>query len=166
MSKMHSGYRTARGDNMSNLSATIIRNVVSSVFNVESSKVVLSGILPETYDKSEDNSFGNLYAMKQDLKMFAYTVEKGFTEIFGTATGYSQNADGTYSPEYRITFAECQMYKEAQFFVEYFYNEGWQEGNPNWNMTTVKVYGAPDWNVLEKRTARMEHTRLDWKLSL
>ena len=135
---------------MANLSASILRNVISSVFNVESSKVVLSGILPENYDKVEDNSSGNLYSSNESLKLYAYHPTSGFVEVKGDNSGYSRNADGTFNPEYRITFAECQMYKDAQFFVELFHKEGWQQGLADWNDTIVTLYGAPDWVAIDK----------------
>ena len=150
MSKMYSGSRAAMGNVMANLSASILRNIVASVFAMDPKSVILSGILPENYDNVEDNSRGNLYASKEDLKVYAFTVEKGLIEVFGTSEGYSQNADGSYNNEYRITFADCSKHKDAQFFVEFFHKEGWQQGSADWNKTTITIYGAPDWDAIEK----------------
>ena len=135
---------------MANMSALILRNIVSSVLGIDPKSVVMSGILPENYDRTTDNSRGNLYSSSESLKLYAYSSESGLIEVVGDYSGYSRNANGTCNDEYRVTFNHCRMYKSAQFFVELFHKEGWQQGNPDWNDSITTLYGAPDWRTIDK----------------
>lgn len=144
---------------MANLSAGILRNVVSSVLGVDPKSVVLSGILPENYDHSTNNSGGNLYSSHETLKLYAYSSHSGLVEVVGDYSGDSQNADGTHNSEYRVNFDHCRNYKFATFFVELFHKEGWQQGSADWNDTITTLYGAPDWRTIERKEEDADSNR-------
>ena len=149
---------------MANFSALVLRNIVASVLGIDSKSVILSGILPDGYDRSTDNSKGNLYASNETMKVYSYSPSSGLVEVVGNQSGYSQNADGSYNSEYRVTFEDCRKHNKAEFYVELFHKDGWQQGSTDWDSNTVTVYGAPDWRAIEKQEQWRDSDRwLKWE---
>lgn len=129
---------------MANMSASILRNLVASVFNIKATSVKLSGVLPETFCVSEDNSSGSLYSCNSNVSVHAFSPTEGFVEVQGTNDYSSQNANGSWNNEYGVSFKDCSQHETAIFFVVREQSSGWQEGREDWDNNITTIYKAPD----------------------
>lgn len=116
MSKIDSGLRTARECNM-NMSAQILRTLVSEVFNMPPSQVILSGVMPQNFQLEEDHSSGSMYTCDVNHEVYAFEPAKGFIKVPGDTSGASSNANGSWNVEKKTTFAHCSNYTSSLFFV-------------------------------------------------
>ena len=136
---------------MANMSASILRNLVASIFNVKATQVKLSGELPENFVLSECNSTGSLFDCNQKVAVWAFESKTGFVKVKGANSYRSQNADGSWNNEYGVAYSDCANHSEAIFFLVHNKEWGWQEGRANWNTESWTLYKAPDFKShLEK----------------
>lgn len=156
MSKLVSGLRTARECIMS-MSAQILRTLVSEMFKMSPSQVILSGVMPQNFQLEEDHSSGNLYTCDVNHEVYAFEPAKGFIEVPGDMSGTSSNANGTWNNEKKTTFGHCSKYTSAIFFIVVEDYKVRQE-----DMYTEKrnctLYKAPDFHAM---FAAIEQADLD-----
>jgi len=101
------------------MSATILRNLVSSVFNIKATKVVLSGEISHKY--SIHNHVGQAYMDYEDFtQLFGFNPKDGFKELtneFATVTSYS-NGNHHQDTVDGCPLLEVDGIEQYLFFVE------------------------------------------------
>lgn len=140
---------------MTNMSANILRELVASIFGIKATSVKLSGILPERFCVSEDNSYGSSYSCNGTVSVHAFSPTKGFVEVQGSRNYSSQNANGSWNNEYGVSFGDCSKHPESIFFVVRKQSSGWQEGREDWDNDMTTIYKSPDfkshWDKIEQQ---------------
>lgn len=130
---------------MANMSASILRNLVSSVYNVKATEVILSGELPETFVLCSNYSHGCMFTKEYGYNVSAFHPERGFFPIKGTGVGCSQNANGTWNDESIISFQDCaEQGKDAIFFLVYEHDYYSAVGSETRRDITWTLYKAPN----------------------
>lgn len=141
---------------MANMSAEILRNIVSSVFKVKPQSVRLSGMLPEDFYMEENNASGSAFRYNSEFSLFGFDPKKGFVELSPNSKGSSQNGNGTWNTERAWdikTFLPSEV-EDFVFFLLYQKESGWRERGQSWDHEIVTLYKAPDfhkrWKGLEE----------------
>ena len=126
------------------MNTQIFRNLISDVFKVKTNDIRFVGELQPEWYEEEKNNRGNLYRCNSDLRVWGYEPKGGFTEIRGDMEGYSQNANGTWNEEYRVTFAQiAEQCPNAIYILVNHKKIGWQEGREgieDWDEDNWKVF--------------------------
>lgn len=120
MSKIASGLRTARDNNMANMSARIVREIVASSLKIKATNVILSGILPENFIVEAVSTSGNLYNDSNDNCVWAFNPQQGLVRLQQGCISESaaSNADGSWENSYGYKFSDlAEQAPEAIFFV-------------------------------------------------
>jgi hypothetical protein len=140
---------------MSNMSATILREIVAKTFNVKATKVKLSGEIAP--DKSWKNSSwnGSMGSSKNEFQIHGYSPLKGFVgishivgEYSGSNYAYSTTTDKEGLPLYSVENITDFLF----FVVQETGHDRWDGGkNEEWDTTTL--FKAPNFQEkIEKIT--------------
>lgn len=157
MSKILSGYRTARGNHMANMSASILRNLVSAVFNVPALDVRISGPIDPKWNL--EYTVGISYcATREDGEkhIWGYSPQTGFVEI--PAVSQSVLSRGNHDKDYVewspslysiIDKGEYVLHNQYQFFLV----EAGTEDSSTWT-----IYGSVDFDKYRDKVAdQLDH---------
>ena len=144
---------------MANMSANILRNIVSSVLNIKATSVRLSSEIPETFSISEDNSSGNLYSHNSSVSVHAFNPRTGFVVVQGNNNYSSQDANGSWNNEYGVNFNDCAKHEDAIFFVVREQRSGWCSGRADWDDDITTLYKAPDFGAYMKKVEKEDIAR-------
>lgn len=147
MSKLISGLRTARECYMS-MSAQILRSFVLECFNVSPREVILSGVMPETFNLEENHSSGSMYCCDVNHEVYAFEPTTGFVEVSSDMSARSSNGNGSWNNEKRTTFEHMYEYSSALFFVVLENNRVRQEGSQDVDERKVTLYKAPNFKAI------------------
>ena len=99
-----------------NMSAQILREIVSRVVNVNPGSVILSGELPKTFGVVATSTSGSMYGDSQSAKAYAFTPEEGLKYI-KTERAY-MSAAGSWANVEAYSFRHlAAMAPDALFFV-------------------------------------------------
>ena len=137
---------------MANMSANILRNLVSSVFNVKATKVRLSGdISPEYKGYSVDACIAG-YSTTE--KVWAFNAQKGFRQLNCVAnTQYYNGGCDSYFHDAPV-LGECLV--EGDIFVLIFSDSD----SPNYDdNTSWNLFKAPDFQEWRKNVEAQDLTR-------
>ena len=97
MSKINKGELSERAiTNMANMSASILRNIVSSTFGVKANHVRLSGEIPADWIGSFSTNVAYMDVRDDVEELYSWTPETGFKLVEGCYTGshfYNGNHD-------------------------------------------------------------------------
>lgn len=133
------------------MSASILRNLVSSVFKTPAHKIILSGEIQP--DKTWHHKTGVSYVTEEEyIRVWGFAPQTGFEEItikvVGTTHYYNGNHDYIHTPA-PYNLAEASVDKNYIFFVVL--NEGRYEDGEEYYYT---LYKAPDfaahWAAIEE----------------
>lgn len=105
---------------MTNMSASILREIIARTLNVKATSIVLSGVLPENFVAEGCSTSGNLYSDTNDVYCWAFNPKQGLIQVptICVNTMYASNANGTWENSYGVTFEYLATnYPEALFFV-------------------------------------------------
>ena len=134
------------------MSASILRNLVSSVFKTPAHKIILSGELAP--DEKWHHKTGVVYVTEEEyIKVWGFNSQNGFenitNQVVGTTHYYNGNHNSTYSPA-PCTLAEASVDKNYIFFVVL--NEGVYRDGEEYCFYTL--YKAPNfaahWAAIEE----------------
>lgn len=124
------------------MSASILRNLVSSIFGVNPAKVILSGELPKNFFVQSNKSSGNLYDTNDEANLYAFNSTRGFILIEGHNVN-SQNANGSWNQEIGFSFEDCAIHEDALFFISKEKKCGSSNGE-TWDYIKYTLYKAPN----------------------
>lgn len=101
------------------MSAAILRNLVSSIFEVKPQNVKLSGTIePEaTWHFDSGVSYVKGY---EDAKVFGFSAKRGFEDISSLVVGYTHFYNGNHdqtTTSAKMTLAEASKGKDYIFYV-------------------------------------------------
>ena len=105
---------------MGNMSAQIVRQIVGSILEIDTRKVHLSGILPESFEVEAVSTSGMGYSDNQDNCVWAFCPKQGLVKLNAICIREmaSSNANGTWESSYGYTYEELALQApEAIFFV-------------------------------------------------
>jgi hypothetical protein len=102
---------------MSNMSAQILRNLVSSVFGIDAKTVVLSGEIAANYTTDNSCSYGCMYTSQREEKLFGFNPGIGFVELSTNVKVQTSNADGSWNGHMEVFLPEVSAVNEYIFFV-------------------------------------------------
>lgn len=143
---------------MANMSASILRNLVSSIFNVDAKEVILSGQMPTTWKTEAVSTSGNLYSSNEWNTVWGFCPKTGFQKIEemlmtrqakSNANGTWENSYG-YTAEYLMKKCDCALFFLVNSGHSYNDCNGRDEESDNWT-----IYKAPDfsriWEKVEQK---------------
>tara|TARA_S200002703_G_C3629494_1_gene193322 strand:+ start:112 stop:555 length:444 start_codon:yes stop_codon:yes gene_type:complete len=124
---------------MANMSAKIIRNLVSSVFNVKAQNVILSGEIKPDYSITNNENVAYTDS-EQSKSLFGFSPKKGFTKISEVVTTVTYfNGNHNHSTELGCVLSEVKGIDEYLFFVEK--SSGY---TPDGNYENYTIFSAPN----------------------
>jgi hypothetical protein len=142
-----------------NMSASILRNIVSSVFGVKPQNVILSGTIePETtwhFDSGVSYVKGH-----DDAKVYGFSAKRGFEELTEKVVGYTHYYNGNHDHDQdttcaKMNLAEASKEKDYIFYVVNTFGASSFDGEEYNDFT---LYKAPDfaahWAAIEKEDAK------------
>ncbi len=128
------------------MSASILRNLVSSVFGVEAKKVILSGEMPTNWYVEACHSHGSLYTHCDEVAVWGFNPKTGFIPVSGALDGYSRNDNGSGQSETLITFGDCAEVEGATFFLvkedNYYRSNGETRESETYTLFKAPDFGA------------------------
>ena len=113
---------------MANMSAQILRNLVSSVFNVKATSVVLSGEISPTYMTNNSHSSGCLYSDNNWESLYGFNPQKGFVKLEHNTTNQTSNANGSWNTHNEVQLNLVDGVEDFIFFVS---RKGWDYSDNN-----------------------------------
>ena len=138
------------GDNiMSNMSAEILRNIVSSVLNVKATQVKLSGQMSINFVEGDCSTHGNLYSNNNNVLCWAFDPKQGLIPVKTIKTGgSSSNANGTWEQDYGVTAEYLNTnYPNALFFVIRHYGSYSDCNGRDEEYDNITLYKSPDFTA-------------------
>lgn len=133
------------------MSASILRNLVSTVYKVKAKNVKLSGQMPTNWETSEVSTYGGMYSDEEWVNAWGFHPQKGFIKIekILMMENAKSNANGTWENSYGYTAEyiakECP---DALFFIvneghRYKDSTGRSSSGDNWTL-----YKSPDFSEI------------------
>ncbi len=142
---------------MANMSASVLRNIVSSVLGVKATQVKLSGQMSIDYVEGDCSTSGSLYDDNNVVLCWAFNPKQGLISVPTIKTGGgSSNANGTWEQDYGVT-AEylATNYPEALFFVIRHYGSYSDCNGRDEEYDNITLYKAPNfkeyWAKIEEQ---------------
>jgi hypothetical protein len=153
MSKISSGSRTAKANNMANLSAIILREIVARTFDIKATTVVLSGEISPSMSW-ESNSCWSSQTTETGFSVFSFSAKSGFvpldvvSETHNNQDGHASISEAKYNSLASALETECP---ESIFVIVF---EDCRAYDDNQSFSSVTLYKAPNWReYLQKITA-------------
>lgn len=150
-------------NNMANMSASILREIVARTLNVKATQVKLSGQMPIDFVEGDCSTNGNLYSDNNTVLCWAFNPEQGLVSVPTIKTGgSSSNANGTWEQDYGVTAEYLNNnYPNALFFVIRHYGSYSDCNGRDEEYDNITLYKAPDFKshwakVNEKDIQRWE----------
>lgn len=145
---------------MTNMSASILRNLVSSVFNVKATEVRLSGEISPDWTGYAGRTRGGMWDAEEDCAIWGFNPKSGFTllNIVGDLEqGYQ---DGPVYEEGAIPLFEVEGISDYIFFVVnhkgYYSDNQRSEEYNNWTLFKAPNFKEYIYKVQKEDIARWE----------
>jgi hypothetical protein len=146
---------------MSNMSATILREIVAKTFNVKATDVKLSGEIAP--DKTWQDSFwnGSMGSSKNEFCVHGYSPAKGFvniSHIVGEYSGSNYAYSNTVNKEGLPLYAVEGIAEFIFFVVQETGHHHWDGGrNEEWE--NITLFKAPDFQEKLKQITKEDLSR-------
>lgn len=135
---------------MANMSASILRNVVASVFKIRPESVILSGEIEPTRSFTGHNCWSS-QSDTWSFKLWGFNPRKGFVDL-NDYVGCSRNS--TSGENYGDEGTPLHLIPGIEEFVFFLVNEDFTSGNgTDYDCFTWTLYKAPDF---KKKWAEIE----------
>jgi hypothetical protein len=130
-----------QGIKIMNMSASILRNIVSSVFNIKPTSVILSDeIAPDK--KWESNSCWSSQTTCKSYEVWGFKPQNGFVSLSEEIVGhYYNHSDGSASIKKATKLCDLQGVEEYLFFLMH---EDIRAYDENKNEDNWVLYKAPN----------------------
>jgi hypothetical protein len=132
---------------MANMSANILRELVSRVFEVRATEVKLSGELNPEFDLNGGTSYSSSCGHSVNSNtVYAFNPESGFKEIAGDDSHWSDGSGGRHeAAPYPLHEHPDVSGDELFFVIKNIYNSGSWDGDRD--AVTWTLYKAPDFRA-------------------
>lgn len=145
-------------NNMANMSAEIIREIVASTLKIKATQVILSGVLPENFCIEAVSTSGNLYTNSNDNCVWAFNPQQGLVRLQQVciSENAASNANGTWENSYGYTFCTlAEQAPDAIFFIVMESSDYSDCNGRDEHSLTYTLFKAPDfkeyWAKVEKK---------------
>lgn len=133
---------------MANMSAQILRNLVSSVFNVKATEVVLSGEIASDSTWYQGNTRGGMWNNDRTVKVWGFNPHSGFCHITDCVGDEIQSCnDAPVYFENATPLAFCEKAHDSIFFVVNIRNNYYDSNGRDDNEDSWTLYKAPDFGA-------------------
>lgn len=128
---------------MSNMSASILRELVSRVFKIDSLNVILSGEIRPDWEGHSGFSYGSMWEKKEEVSIWGFNPHRGFCRLNIVGEISQQGADAPVYRDGEIPLLKVKEIEEYLFFVvnekEYYSDNQRSENSDLWTL-----YKAPN----------------------
>lgn len=101
------------------MSASILRELVASIFKIKATSVILSGVISPYYIQSENNSSGGMWSENSSNILWGFNSQKGFICLSEYSKKFFNDGhDGPLHSEGGIKLIDIPEVDSYIFFVE------------------------------------------------
>ena len=141
---------------MSNMSESILRNLVASVFNIKATRVTLSGEIEATANWQNSYMDGSCGSNRDTYTIWGFNPQTGFVDI-SNIVGRNERSNYTHSNTINELGKELHTVENAESYIFFLINNNgyshWSGSNQEeWDSWTL--FKAPDfknhWDKIEQ----------------
>lgn len=144
-------------NNMANMSASILREVVARSLNVKATSIVLSGeISPDT--SFTGNTCWSSQTTEHYFQLFGFNPQQGLVNLNECVGNWHNASDGT---QHGVDGTSICNIKDVEQYIFFVVIEDIRAYDERWSEYSIKLYKAPDFKshwakIEEKDIARWE----------